>query len=75
MERKTAHLDLSIEVGSDPITGSVSVPSYSAQPFSGWVELVAAIEAARNPGAGTGDSGEAGTQTPGSIPGAKGPEL
>jgi len=75
VERDTAHLELSIEVGSDPITGSVSHVSYSSQPFSGWVELVAAIEAARSAGAGSGGSGEAGGRPLGSTPGAKASEL
>jgi hypothetical protein len=40
-------MQLSIDVHSDPITGSVSNGSQVARPFTGWIELTAAIEAAR----------------------------
>jgi hypothetical protein len=75
VDRDTAHLELSIEVGSDPITGFVSNASYSSRPFSGWIELVGAIEAARSAGAGSGGSGKAGGQTMESAPGADASEL
>ncbi len=75
MERATAHLELAIDLDSDPITGSVSNGARGAQQFSGWIELVAAIEAARSsaehPGGGSGPE----RQTLGLIPGAKAPEL
>jgi len=73
--KDTAHVELSIELDSDPITGLVSHGSQNSRPFSGWVELVAAIEAARSPGASSGGSGEAHRQTLGSRPGAKASEL
>jgi hypothetical protein len=57
---KTAHLALTIDVESDPITGSVSTTGGEAKPFSGWMELVAAIESARRE-----------DQTLGPLPGAK----
>jgi hypothetical protein len=41
---------LSIEIGSDPIAGSLSVDAGASQAFSGWIELVAAIESARHAG-------------------------
>ncbi len=72
MERGTAHLDLAIDVNSDPISGSVSNGSAHAQPFTGWIELVAVIEAARSAGAPLGALDEAELQTLGSLPGAKG---
>ncbi|HSC04431.1 MAG TPA: hypothetical protein VLC49_13965 [Solirubrobacteraceae bacterium] len=68
MERATAHLELAIEVDSDPISGSVSNGSRRSQPFNGWIELVAAIEAARS-------AGQSERQTLGSLPGAKATEL
>jgi hypothetical protein len=43
----TVHLGLSIVVGSNPIEGTVATGEQEAQPFCGWVELTAAIEAAR----------------------------
>ena len=67
---RTTKLHLSIDIDSDPITGSVSNGAHSWQPFNGWIELVAAIEAARisrHDGAG---SAEAGVKTLGSAPGA-----
>jgi hypothetical protein len=70
--RATTHLELAIELGSDPITGSVSHGASRSQAFSGWIELVAAIEAARQSGARVGGSGEAGVKTLGSVPGANG---
>jgi hypothetical protein len=78
VRRGTAHLELAIDVDSDPITGSVSNGSYHERPFSGWIELVAAIEAARSadPGAGGLERhGLAGVETLGSVPGAKASEL
>jgi hypothetical protein len=48
VERATTHLELAIEVDSDPISGSVSNGNRQSQPFIGWIELVAAIEAARS---------------------------
>lgn len=45
---RSAHLCLSIEVDSDPISGSVAVAAGVPQEFCGWIELVAAIEAARH---------------------------
>lgn len=71
MTRATRHLELAIDIDSDPITGSFSNGAYRAQPFTGWIELVAAIEAARSsadPGVGP---GTAARQTLGSSPGAK----
>jgi len=67
VERARTHLELAIEVDSDPISGSVSNGNRHSQPFNGWIELVAAIEAARSSGALLG--GE--RQTLGSLPGAK----
>ena len=50
----TADIQLSIEIDSDPIRGLVSVGAGDPRSFAGWMELVAAIEAARseagNPG-------------------------
>lgn len=74
MRRGTANLQLAIDVDSDPITGSVGNESQSAQPFTGWIELVAAIEAARSPGhapKGWEAEGEIEVKTLGSLPGAK----
>lgn len=75
MERETTHLELTIELDSDPISGSVSTGSHGSRRFSGWIELVAAIEAARTSGAALGGLGRAGLQTLGSVPGAKATEL
>jgi hypothetical protein len=47
MSGRSAELHLSIEVGSDPVTGSVSGPNGEPQLFCGWMELVAVIEAVR----------------------------
>ncbi len=48
---RAAQMQLSIDIGSEPITGSVTVDSGVTQQFSGWIELVAAIESARDTGA------------------------
>jgi hypothetical protein len=45
--RPVAHLELAIDVDSDPISGLVSNGTGRARPFSGWIDLVAAIEEAR----------------------------
>ena len=42
-----AQLLLAIDLASEPITGSVSVEGQSSRRFNGWIELTAAIEAAR----------------------------
>ncbi len=47
-------MQLSIEIGSEPIRGSVAVDHGAPQEFSGWIELVAAIESARHTGASNG---------------------
>jgi hypothetical protein len=77
VERATRHLELAIEVDSEPISGSVSVSNGTrhSQPFIGWIELVAAIEAARSSAALVGGPGEMERQTLGVLPGANGPEL
>jgi hypothetical protein len=48
-ERATI-LKLAVDVGSDPITGSVAVGAANPTSFCGWIELVAAIEAVRHRG-------------------------
>jgi hypothetical protein len=53
----TAQVKLAIEIGSDPIAGSVTVGTGAPQRFSGWIELVAAIESARHAGATNGAEG------------------
>jgi hypothetical protein len=65
VETGTAHLELLIDVDSDPISGSVCNGTGRAKPFSGWIELVSVIEAARRQ-----DAAETGAQTLGSFPGA-----
>jgi hypothetical protein len=47
---RAATLKLAVDVGSDPITGSLTTESGKPTFFSGWIELVAAIEAARDAG-------------------------
>jgi hypothetical protein len=59
-----AELHLSIELGSDPICGSVAERDGEARMFSGWIELVAAIEDARADSAPP-------SKTLGWVPGAK----
>jgi hypothetical protein len=70
VERTTAYLELAIEVNSDPISGSISNGLHRVQRFNGWMELVAAIEAARSTDGGVVTAGEPGVQTLGSLPGA-----
>ncbi len=73
-----AHLSLTIDVDSDPISGSVSNGNGQPRSFMGWIELVGAIEAARctdgDAGATLGLGGRVpvhGTaKTLGSLPGA-----
>jgi hypothetical protein len=43
-----AHLKLVVDVGSDPITGTVTVEEGPPSSFCGSIELVAAIEAVRH---------------------------
>ena len=47
MDRSVAHVHLAIDLGSDPITGQVSEAGAQGRDFSGWIELVEAIEDAR----------------------------
>jgi hypothetical protein len=63
--RRAAEMQLSIDIGSEPISGSVSMGNGAAHEFCGWIELVATIEAARDTDAGGG-------KTLGSFPGANG---
>jgi hypothetical protein len=72
--KPTAHLELAIDVDSDPISGLVSNGAGRSRPFTGWIELVAAIESARIERPGVGDverSAAARVKTLGSLPGAK----
>jgi hypothetical protein len=75
VERATTHLAVAIDVDSDPITGFVSDGMHGSQPFRGWVELVAAIEAVRSSRDPRADMGDSETQTLGLFPGANAPEL
>ena len=58
-------MQLLVEVGSDPISGSVSVDAGAEQEFRGWIELVAAIESVRH----SEDGGL--EESLGALPGAK----
>jgi hypothetical protein len=64
VRRSTANLQLTIDVGSDPITGQMCNGDNRWQPFSGWIDLVAAIEAARTAAAAN-DGGPAGVEDAG----------
>ena len=73
----TTHLELLIDVDSDPITGSVSNGDARARSFTGWIDLVAVIEAARAGDPGLDPQAEAvqgPDKTLGSLPGAKASE-
>lgn len=48
VERKVSQLLLTIEAGSDPITGSLGSPDEEPRSFRGWIELAEAIEHARS---------------------------
>jgi hypothetical protein len=75
VERATTRLELAIEVDSDPISGLVSNGTRHPERFIGWIELVAAIEAARSSSGRVGDLDQAERQTLGLFPGAKASEL
>jgi hypothetical protein len=62
--RRSARVELSLDLGSEPISGQLAIEAGSPQRFSGWIELAAAIEAARAQGA------DGGGKTPGGSPGA-----
>jgi hypothetical protein len=55
--RRATQMQLSIEIDSDPIAGSVAVEEGAPQRFSGWIELVATIESARQEGPSGGEDG------------------
>ena len=44
-----------IRTGAGPVEGSIEIGADGARPFGGWMDLMAALEAAR---AGTVDSGK-----------------
>ncbi len=71
MERGTAHLELAIDLDSDPISGSVSHGTHGVRRFTGWIDLVAVIEAVRRSAEHPGNPGDAERQTLGLFPGAK----
>ncbi len=50
MTQRATLLKLAVDVGSDPITGSVAVGAEKPASFCGWIELVSAIEAVRHRG-------------------------
>jgi hypothetical protein len=66
VSNRTVNLSVSIDIGSEPIKGSVSNGNRDPQAFSGWIELVAAIEAARSEQHGS--RGQ--TKSLGALPGA-----
>lgn len=55
MSTTTARLDLAIDVGSDPITGSLTLAGSEPCHFQGWIELTEAIESARRRRGGDAD--------------------
>ena len=57
VSRSATQVQLSIEIDSDPIAGSVAVEEGAPQRFSGWIELVATIESARHEGSSGGEDG------------------
>lgn len=57
MTRRAAEMQLSIDIGSEPISGSVSMGDGAAREFCGWIELVATIESARESDPGDQNSG------------------
>jgi hypothetical protein len=65
MTGRSTQVQLSIEIDSEPISGSLSVDAGAPQQFCGWIELVAALESVR--GAALPVAGE----SLGSLPGAK----
>lgn len=65
MTGRATQVQLSIEVDSEPISGSLSVGAGAPQQFCGWIELVAALESVR--GAASNGAGE----SLGSLPGAR----
>ncbi len=46
----TAHFQVVLDLDSDPITGSLAAPDRAPRRFTGWIELVAEIEALRRSG-------------------------
>jgi hypothetical protein len=48
--QRAKHLKLAVDVGSEPITGSVAIGAGAPTSFCGWIELAAAIESARHDG-------------------------
>lgn len=54
---RAAQMQLSIEIGSEPISGSVSLAGGNSQEFCGWIELVETIESARHTGSFGGNGG------------------
>ena len=66
MPQPCTQVALSVDVGSDPISGQVKVASGPVASFSGWIELAAVIESARAAQAPR----EAFDETPGGSPGA-----
>jgi hypothetical protein len=67
-----AHVELSIDIASDPISGWISTPSEDSQRFSGWIELVSLLEAARAASATPEDEL---SKTLGWLPGANGHDV
>ena len=65
VELRSAQLELAIDLDSDPISGSVMRSDAEPRRFSGWIELVEAIEAVR--------ASASKEKTLGWLPGAKAP--
>jgi hypothetical protein len=44
---RAIRVTLQLDVGSDPLSGTVSIEGRQQRRFQGWIELAAAIESAR----------------------------
>jgi hypothetical protein len=53
-EAQLRRLSIEVEIGTDPITGRVGDPSGASVSFSGWLDLIDALERARNAKTGSG---------------------
>jgi hypothetical protein len=49
----TIHVDLEFDLAADPVEGRLSADGGAPEPFTGWIELAAALERLRVPAAGS----------------------
>jgi hypothetical protein len=61
----TIHVDLEFDIAADPVEGRLSAAGGAPEPFTGWIELAAALERLRVPAGSAGEPAREGRSSAG----------